>query len=63
MLISELGRNTKYFLSLDTVYVKTWICFVAFFSSSFHFKAMKISTLLPLKEFWYNLRKISQNFA
>ena len=31
MLISELGRNTKYFLSLDALYVKIWICFVAFF--------------------------------
>ena len=37
MLISELGRNTKYFLSLDTVYLKISTCFVAFFPSLFHF--------------------------
>ena len=45
MLISGLGRNTKYFpsldtkyfLSLDTAYLKVSICFVAFFSSLFDF--------------------------
>ena len=45
MLISEFGRNTKYFLSLDTkyflrldaAYLKICIYFVAFFSSLFYF--------------------------
>ena len=45
ILISELGENTKYFpsldtiyfLSLDTAYFKVSICFVAFSPSLFHF--------------------------
>ena len=41
MLISEISINTKSFLSLDTVYVKIWIYFVAFFSSLFHFPLMQ----------------------
>ena len=54
MLISELSRNTKYFLSLDTKYflsldtvcVKIWICFVAFFSSLFHLILKQLDFLL-----------------
>ena len=60
MLISEFGRNTKYFFTLDTkyflrldaVYLKICLHFVAFFwFISFHLETMKFSTLLSLKGF------------
>ena len=69
MLISELGRNAKYFLSLDTkvliLYMSKsgFVLLLFFLLISFHFEAMKFSTLLSLKGFWYNLRQRSQNIV
>ena len=64
MLISELGRNTKYFLSQIISMSKFGYVLLFFFQFiSFHFDKLKFSTLLSLNGFWYNLRKRSQNIV